>query len=461
MLNQSDGVAPLPTAEEINTADVLQALGDARVALGKLRYEVKHLPNPDILIETLFLQEAWASSEIENIVTEQDEAFQAASLPEAVSPEAKEVVRYRDAMWHGYNDLLRFNGISENMLIDMFRILLKREDGYRTTPGTKLRNQQTGQIVYEPPQDPQEIVRLMRELEAFINQEGEDWIDGMGDIDGIHPLIRMALIHHRFESIHPFPDGNGRVGRILNVLYMTHAGLLDKPILYLSRAINTNKPEYYRLLQTVRTEGAWEAWVVYMLEMVTETAIFTKILILQIQTLMLQTENRMLRELPKILSENLINNLFRHPYTRIELLARDISRDAQTARRYLLQLAEKGIVREVRRGRSNYYINDPLVELLKRRLRGICEITRSLNSGVNYSPALMYSAKYSDKSQRKGRTKVSEIKLFVATSMTVQEIPGKTANFEKDIQTLFENHLDTLLDIRFVCRRVFRRGRAH
>ncbi|WP_197019223.1 Fic family protein [Thioalkalivibrio sp. HK1] len=306
------------------------------------------------MINTLYLQEALASSAIENIVTTQDEAFRADLMPEAASPEAKEVVRYRDAMRRGYADWREIGGISENMLISMFRILKQREDGYRTTPGTKLINERTKKVVYEPPQDPQEIIRLMRELEAFINSKEDDEID---------PLVRMALIHHRFESIHPFPDGNGRVGRILNVLYLTHAGLLDMPILYLSRTINATKMDYYRLLQKVRTDDAWEEWVIYMLNVVTQTAYSTLKLVEDIRELMLRTKKRMRDELPRIYSQDLLNNLFRFPYTRIDFLAKDISREAQTARRYLKELTDKGFVSEIKQGRNNYYINDSLVEL--------------------------------------------------------------------------------------------------
>ncbi|MBF2760411.1 MAG: Fic family protein [Ectothiorhodospiraceae bacterium AqS1] len=349
------GVAPLPSAERITTIPVLEALGDARDALGQLRGVAQSLPNQGILINTLYLQEALASSEIENIVTTQDEAFRADLQLDIASPEAKEVVRYRDAMYSGYADWHNLGGISENMLISMFRILKQRTDGYRTTPGTKLLNQRTRQVVYEPPQDPQEIIRLMRELEIFINSKAKD---------GIHPLVRMALIHHRFESIHPFPDGNGRVGRILNVLYLIHAGLLDMPILYLSRAINATKRDYYRLLQKVRTEDSWEEWVVYMLNAVTQTARPTLKLIEDIRDLMLDTKKRIRDGLPKIYSQDLLNNLFRHPYTRAEFLAKDISREPQTARRHLKQLANKGFVREVKHNRNSYYINGPLVELL-------------------------------------------------------------------------------------------------
>jgi len=348
-------INPLPPARHlISTVPVLTALAESRAAVGELRGMAKSLPNQGILIDTLFLQEALASSEIENIVTTQDEAFKAGLFAETGTVEAKEVARYRNAMRQGYDLWCRNGFISENMLITMFRILKKRSDGYRTTPGTVLRNELTGEIIYTPPQDVQEIVAHMRALEAFINDNGQDDID---------PLIKMALIHHQFESIHPFPDGNGRIGRILNVLYLTHVGLLDAPILYLSRSINRTKPDYYRLLQTVRDQGIWEDWIIYMLGAVAETARSTLNLIDRMRELMLETKYRLRRELPKIYSQDLLNNLFRHPYTRIDYLHRDLPYGRQTARKYLKQLTAAGFVRELKEGRNNYYINQPLVDL--------------------------------------------------------------------------------------------------
>lgn len=355
MPNPFENVAALPSAEKITTIPVLDALGDAREALGELRGMMRGLSDLGIPMDTLYLQEALASSAIENIVITQEEAFRAVSLPDIASAKAKEVVHHCDAMQQGYADWSAMGGISENMFISMFRILKQREDGYRTKPGTKLINLRTREVVYEPPQDPQVVVQLMRELESFINAEAND---------GLHPLVRMALIHHRFESIHPFPDGNGRIGRILNLLYLIHTGLLDAPVLYLSRAIHAARPDYYRLLQRVRTEDAWEVWVIYMLNAVTLTARSTLKSIESLRKTMHHTKKRMREELPKIHSQDLLNNLFRFPYTRIELLAKDISREPQTARRYLKELTKKGFVREVKHGRNNFYINDPLVALL-------------------------------------------------------------------------------------------------
>ena len=349
----SYNIAPLPPVTNLNTVPVLSALAEARGALGELRGTAKSLPNQSILIDTLFLQEALASSEIENIVTTQEEMFQVGLLDDESTPEAKEVARYHKAMRHSYSAWQKNHFISEKMLIEMFRILKKRDDGYRKTSGTILRNEQTGQEIYRPPQEEKEIIRLMRELENFINAAAND----------LDPLIRMALIHHQFESIHPFPDGNGRVGRMLNVLYLTHTGLLDTPILYLSRAINATKPDYYRLLQAVRDDAAWEEWVIYMLGAVARTADSTLRLVGNIRDLMQNTKHRLRETLPKIYSQDLLNNLFRHPYTRIDYLEKDLPYGRQTARKYLKQLTQAGFVAEQKSGRNNYYINQPLVDL--------------------------------------------------------------------------------------------------
>ena len=256
---------PLPPAVELETVAVLRALAAANRALAELKGRAATIPNQGILIDTLALQEAKASSEIENIVTTQDELFQLGLFPDGLeSGAAKEVARYRDALKLGLTQLLETGGLIRNAtLIDMYRFLKARSDGFRSTPGTTLMNDRTGEVIYVPPQDRNEIITAMSSLEAFINDD---------EICQLDPLIKMALIHHQFESIHPFADGNGRIGRILNVLYLAKTGLLDIPILYLSHHINQHKAEYYRLLQSVREEGDWEAWVLYMLEAVEKTS---------------------------------------------------------------------------------------------------------------------------------------------------------------------------------------------
>ena len=349
-------ITPLPPQVDLQTVPVLTALASARALLGELKGLTAALPNPNILLNTLFLQEALASSEIENIVTTQDDVFRVdmSAGKGSSSVEAREVARYRDAMQLGYEAWKQPRFISENMIVDMFRLLKQRDDGYRRIPGTVIRNEVTGEDVYVPPQDEREIITHMKKLVGFINDEPSCDLD---------PLIKMALIHHQFESIHPFPDGNGRIGRILNVLYLTHTGLLNAPILYLSRAINRTRPDYYRLLQAVRNRDAWEEWVVYMLNAVAETAASTLSIVAGIRQLMAQYKRDMRDRLPKIYTQDLLNNLFRHPYTRIQYVESDLSIGRQTARKYLRKLEEHGFVTEVKTGRNNYYINERLVAL--------------------------------------------------------------------------------------------------
>ena len=356
MLKPSYAIPPLPPGADLETVAVLKALAAANRALAELKGRAATIPNQGILIDTLALQEAKASSEIENIVTTQDELFQADLFPgDPQSPAAKEVSLYRDALRLGYARLRDTGGLIPNgTLIDMFRLLKRRDDGFRATPGTALRHDRSGETVYVPPQDASAIVALMTALERFVNDDDACTLD---------PLIKMALIHHQFESIHPFPDGNGRIGRILNVLYLTRTGLLDIPILYLSRHITRTKADYYRLLQAVRDDGAWEDWVLYMLQAVAETARTTLALVEGIRSQMADVKHRMRAELPKIYSQELLNNLFRHPYTRIEYVQTDLGVTRQTAAKYLDALAEAGLVAKHQAGRNNYYVNVALVAL--------------------------------------------------------------------------------------------------
>ena len=353
-MKQAYSLTQFPPQVDLQTVPVLKALANARAGVGELKGRASGLPNPSILLNTLFLQEALASSEIENIVTTEDEAFRVDPFSDTASVEAKEVARYRDAMYLGYEAWQKNRFISENMLVDMFRLLKQRTDGYRRIPGTVVRNMLTGEDVHTPPQHVQEIEAHMKQLADFVNDQPPCDLD---------PLIKMALIHHQFESIHPFHDGNGRIGRILNVLYLTHTGLLDMPILYLSREINRTKPQYYRLLQAVREEGAWEEWVIYMLNAVTVTAKSTMQIVSQIRDLMAEQKKHIRSKLPKIYSQDLLNNLFRYPYTRIEYVAKELGVSRLTASKYLKELTGHKLVSEVKVGRNNYYINRKLVDL--------------------------------------------------------------------------------------------------
>lgn len=356
MLKPTYRIPDLPLAIDLETVPILKALAAATRSLAELKGRAASIPNQGILIDTLSLQEAMASSEIENIVTTQDDLFKADIFRDGpASPEAKEVALYRDALKLGFDRVRESDGlITNNTLIDMFRLLKRRGDGFRQTPGTTLRNNRGGEIVYVPPQDQNEIVRSMSALENFINTE---------DRSGLDPLIRMAIIHHQFESIHPFPDGNGRIGRILSVLYITSTGLLDIPILYLSRHITQTKNEYYHLLQGVRDHGAWEDWTLYMLEAVEKTSNTTLDLVEGIRSQMASMKHRMRSEHPRLYSQDLLNNLFRHPYTRIEFVVDDLKIARQTASRYLDTLAASGFLEKHQAGRNNYYINTALLRL--------------------------------------------------------------------------------------------------
>lgn len=359
MLKSTYQIPDLPPPGELETKPVLKLAAIAHRYLAELKGRAATIPNQGILIDTLALQEAKASSEIENIVTTQDELFQATLFPEnPSSPAAKEVALYRDALLCGLRETREKQGIiSNNSIIAMFRILKRTDGGFRATPGTALKNDQTREIVYVPPQSYDEVVMHMTALEKFINDDKYIHID---------PLVRMAIIHHQFESIHPFPDGNGRLGRILNVLYLTQQHLLDIPILYLSRYITRKKGDYYRLLQSVRETGEWEPWLLYMLDAVGETSAETIDLITGIRTLMADYKQKIRTQHAKIYSQDLLNNLFRHPYTRIDYLVDDLGVARQTAAKYLDQLAESGLLVKHQSGRNVYFINAPLVELLQK-----------------------------------------------------------------------------------------------
>lgn len=360
MLKPTYAIPGLPPPGELETVAVLKQAARAHRYLAELKGRASKMPNPAILINTLALQEAKASSEIENIVTTQDEMFQASLFEAHIgSPAAKEVARYSEALRCGYDRMIEQQGIlSNNSLIAMFQILKRTDGGFRETPGTALKNDQTGYLVYVPPQAGDEVRRHMAALEHYINE---------GLPHDLDPLIKMAIIHHQFESIHPFPDGNGRIGRIINVLYLVQQGLIEFPILYLSRFITRNKGDYYRLLQQVRDTGKWEEWLLYMLEAVADTSVTTLGLVDSIDALMMDTKHRIRNLLPRVYSQELINNLFAHPYTRIEFLQKDLGVTRQTAARHLDQLAEAGFLAKYQAGRSNYFINETLVGLFSRQ----------------------------------------------------------------------------------------------
>lgn len=340
--------------ERFDTAPILKKLASASRKLAELKGIAASIPNQGILINTLGLQEAKDSSEIENIVTTHDELFKDDLSPEnQMSAASKEVLSYRQALYTGFR-LVRETGLlTANHLIDIQRELERNHAGFRKLPGTALKDG-AGRTVYTPPQEHAAIVAFMRDLEQVINDPDAVLVD---------PLIKMALIHHQFESIHPFYDGNGRTGRILNVLYLVKEGLLDIPVLYLSRHIVQTKADYYRLLQAVRDHDAWEDWVLYMLDAVEQTAQQTVKTVIAIRDALLDYKHR-IRDQHKFYSQDLINSLFMHPYTKIEFLQKDLKVSRLTATKYLEALTESGFLEKQKIGRSNYYINHALTRIL-------------------------------------------------------------------------------------------------
>lgn len=334
---------------------ILKQLSAASRKLAELKGLAASIPNQGILINTLGLKEAKDSSEIENIVTTHDELFKG-DLEPARSPSAstKEVQRYRQALRVGFELVGQTGLITANSLIQIQTELESNNAGFRKLAGTSLQDNQ-GNTVYTPPQSPDEIAAYMNDLERFIN-------DPL--VFSADPLIKMALIHHQFESIHPFYDGNGRTGRILNVLYLVKEDLLEVPVLYLSSYIVRTKGEYYRLLQAVRDSDDWEPWVLYMLRAIDATAGETISTVQAIKKALFDYKHRIRSRFP-FYSQDLINNLFMHPYTKIAFIEHDLKVSRLTATRYLDALAEAGFVDKHREGRSNYYINTALTSILQ------------------------------------------------------------------------------------------------
>lgn len=352
-------VQPLPIASEsaLETKPVLKQAALAHRYLAELKGVAASIPNEAILINTLTLQEAKDSSEVENIVTTQDDLYKASLSTDYLTPATKEVQDYVVALKHGFEQVRQQKLIRLSDILEIQQTLEGNKAGLRKLPGTELKNQQTGEVVYTPPQEAREVERLMSNFVEYINDESLSELD---------PLVKMAVIHFQFESIHPFYDGNGRTGRILNILYLMTQGLLDLPVLYLSRHIIRNKADYYRTLQEVRDNNDWESWLLFMLAGIELTAKQTIFLIQEIKTLMVGYKHAIRERLPKVYSQDLLNNLFRHPYTKIEFIVNDLEVTRLTATKYLAQLVENEFLQKQKIGRSNYYINTPLCELFVR-----------------------------------------------------------------------------------------------
>ena len=345
----------LPLPQEIETQKVLKKAISANRALANLNGVARIIPNSSILINSLVLQEAKDSSEIENIITTHDELYRANLDMESVTNEAKEVQNYKEALLRGFSLVSDTKLLLKKHIIEIQEILEQNDAGIRKQAGTNLKNAQTGEVIYTPPQDYETIQELLTNLEIYINEPN--------DIDS---LINMAIIHHQFESIHPFYDGNGRTGRIINILYLILKDLLDIPVLYLSRYIITHKADYYRLLQEVRTEDKWEEWILYILEAVEQTSLETIELINSISDLMIKIQDKISQELPKIYSKDLVEILFMHPYTKIDFLVDRLNITRKTASKYLNELENIGILENIQIKNSKFFINIELFNLLRK-----------------------------------------------------------------------------------------------
>lgn len=360
-LSETYTIPTLPLPYDLETKEVLKQVNKANRKLAELKGVAQTIPNERILISSLTLQEAKDSSAVENIVTTQDDLYRAGldTSYQFINAATKEVLFYREAINEGFRMVRNKDILTLNDIKRVQEILEQNSAGFRTTPGTQLKRENDGAIVYTPPQDGQEIIGFMANFEQFIND---------GEMSQLDPLIKMAIIHHQFESIHPFYDGNGRTGRIINILYLVISGLLDLPILYLSRYITRNKGEYYHLIQAIRdknTDNAaeWEAWILFLLKGVETTAEDTILLVKNIGSLMAEYKGIIRPDFGSKYNHELLNGLFYHPYTKIDHVVHNMQVSRQTAAKYLDRIVALGLLRKEKMGKENYYINTKLMNL--------------------------------------------------------------------------------------------------
>lgn len=344
----------LPPKTDVETVPILRMTVRANKAIAELKISGHLIPNQAVLIQALGLSEAKMSSEIENIVTTNDELYKAfADSDISIDSQTKEVLYYKDALWYGFYALTQKKRLlTTPLFIELVQILRNSTHAIRKMPGTKLVNG-LGQIKYTPPEGEEVIRKKLANLEAFMHQDSS-----------IDPLIKMAIMHYQFEAIHPFADGNGRTGRILNILYLVEKKLLDIPILYLSKYVISNKVAYYNGLQEVTEKNAWESWILYILQGLEQTAIDTRKRILMIHRLILETAENVRKNIPRIYTKDLIEVLFRSPYCKIKFLEESGIAKRQTASVYLKELERIGVLRGVKKGRDIYYINEPFLRAL-------------------------------------------------------------------------------------------------
>lgn len=345
---------PLPPKAELETPALLKLVIEARAALAEQKSADRLIPDSSVLINLLPILEAQASSEIENIVTTNDELFREASIDEErADPAPKEALRYRTALRHGF-ECLDKRPLNTSTATEICTIIKGVDMQVRSMPGTVLANPVTREAIYTPPDDPDRLRDLLRNWEAFANASDTD----------LDPVVRMAVLHYQFEAIHPFADGNGRTGRILNVLLLIQEGLLDMPTLYLSRYLLATRAEYYQRLASVTRSGDWQPWLAYIVKGVAETARWTNGKVTSILELTQHTSVHVQAELPKIYSHELVQLLFRQPYVRIaNLVETDIAK-RQTASVYLKKLVDIGLLEEEQSGRDKIFVHRKYLDLL-------------------------------------------------------------------------------------------------
>jgi Fic family protein len=345
-----------PDHAKVETIAVLRQVVQSSIALAELKGLAYTLPNPSILLNAVILKEARVSSEIENVITTHDKLYQALSATGTqVDHATKEVLRYREAMLAGFNMIMQKGFLNANGIVAIQEILEENKAGLRKLPGTSLKNAVTGEVIYTPPDDYDTILVLMKNLEVYVNET-----------DVLSPLIKLAVQHYQFESIHPFYDGNGRTGRIINVLYLCLHGLLDSPVLYLSDYIIKHKADYYRLLGEVKTKGNWEEWVLFMLRAVEETSKQTTDQIRSINKLFLKLQDKIKTNAAKLYNKELLELLFEQPYCKIEFLVDRLNVSRVTASKYLNGLEKIGVLQSKKIWKETLYINTELFELLKK-----------------------------------------------------------------------------------------------
>lgn len=347
-----NSLPPLPPRQDLESKAVLKACISARAALAELKQAAELTPNQTMLTNTIPLLEAKGSSEIENIVTTTDKLFQHAQWESQADPATKEALRYRSALNKGYQSL-KERPLCTATAMEICRTLKGVDMDIRNTPGTQLINDRTGEVIYTPPEGEKILRDMLANWERFIHNE-----------EDIDPLVRMAVGHYQFEAVHPFVDGNGRTGRVINILYLIQQELLQLPILYLSRHIIANKDDYYKLLLSVTRDQAWDPWILFMLKAVEETSRWTTDKIAAIRGLSDHTSEFVRRKLPKIYSRELVDVIFEQPYCRISDLVHKGVAKRQAGSRYLKYMVDIGVLNEISVGKEKLFIHPKLMRLL-------------------------------------------------------------------------------------------------